>query len=94
LRKEYDYIIIDTPPINYVSDAISILKHSDLNLFVLKSEFSDEKYLVELDKILKKLKIKNSGIILNSVKSKYTIKKYFDERYIAHKTNSDMIRSL
>jgi capsular exopolysaccharide synthesis family protein len=94
LRKEYDYIIIDTPPINYVSDALSILKHSDLNLFVLKSEFSDEKYLIELDKILKKLNIKNSGIILNSVKSKYTIKKYFDERYIAHKTNSDMIRSL
>jgi len=92
LRKEYDYIIIDTPPINYVSDALSILKYSDLNLFVLKSEFSDEKYLIELDKILKKLNIKNSGIILNSVKSKYTIKKYFDERYIAHKTNSGVMR--
>jgi capsular exopolysaccharide synthesis family protein len=92
LRKEYDYIIIDTPPINYVSDALSTFKYSDLNLFVLKSEFSEEQYLVELDKILKKLKIKNCGIILNSVKSKYTIKKYFDERYIAHKTGSSMMR--
>ena len=91
LRAAYDYIIVDTPPINYVSDAISMLKHADLNLFVLKSEFSDAKYLVELDKILTKLDIKNSGIILNSVKSKYTIKKYFDERYIAHKTSSGQL---
>jgi capsular exopolysaccharide synthesis family protein len=85
LKKEYDYIIIDTPPINYVSDATSLFKYSDLNLFVLKSEFSDSRYLKELDSLLKKLNIKHNGIILNSVKSKYTVKKYFDERYVAHK---------
>lgn len=85
LKKEYDYIIIDTAPLNYVSDATSLFKYSDLNLFVFKSEFSDVRYLKELDSLLKKLNIKKNGIILNSVKSQYTIKKYFDERYVAHK---------
>ena len=85
LKKEYDYIIIDTAPLNYVSDATPLFRYSDLNLFVFKSEFSDITHIKELDRLLKKLNIKKNGIILNSVKSQYTVKKYFDERYVAHK---------
>ena len=32
LKKRYDYIIIDTPPIALVTDAILLMRHSDANL--------------------------------------------------------------
>ncbi len=82
LRKNYDYIIIDTPPVQYVSDAINLFKYSDINLFVVKSEFTEKRYVAELDKLVRKLKLKHSGIILNSVPEKYQDKKYFDKKYI------------
>jgi len=82
LRREYDYIIIDTPPINYISDAVTLFKHADINLFVVKSGFSEQEYVVKLEKLMKKLHIEHSGIILNSIKSKYETKAYFDQKYM------------
>jgi capsular exopolysaccharide synthesis family protein len=82
LKEAYDYIIIDTPPLNYVSDAISLFKYADINLFVVKSDFSEQKYLVELEKLMKKLNVQHSGIILNSIKNKHATKAYFDQKYI------------
>ncbi len=82
VRKKYDYIIIDTPPVHYVSDAINLFKYADINLFVLKSEFSRKEYLIKLDRLVKKLKLKHSGLILNSVRDKYLDKTYFDKKYI------------
>lgn len=36
LQKVYDYIIIDTPPINVVMDAANIIKHSDGTILLVK----------------------------------------------------------
>lgn len=36
LKKVYDYIIIDTPPITVVTDATSVIKHSDGVVLLLK----------------------------------------------------------
>jgi capsular exopolysaccharide synthesis family protein len=87
LRSMFDYIVIDTPPINYVSDAISLFKYADINLFVFRSEYSRESSVIELDRLTKRLEIENVGIILNGVKKRYTNKRYFDERYISKKVS-------
>jgi capsular exopolysaccharide synthesis family protein len=84
LRESYDYIILDTPPFEYVSDAVSLIKYADITLFVVKSEFSEERYIKEINKLVKNIGIDNAGIILNSVKSKYNVTKKFDYRYIYH----------
>jgi len=82
LKKEYDYIILDTPPINYVADAITLFKLADINLFVVKSDFTEEKHIHELNKMTKKLGLENVGIILNSVKKKYNKLEQFDYKYL------------
>ncbi len=87
LRKEYDYIVLDTPPFDYVPDALGLIKHADVSLFVVKSEFSEDKSVKEIDKLVKKLKIDNSGIILNSVKEKYYKSKKFDYKYLYHEVS-------
>ncbi len=82
LRKEYDYIIIDTPPVNYAADAMVLLKYVDITLFVVKSGFTEQRYLKELEEMVQKLKIEHCGIILNSVKNRYASRKNFDKKYI------------
>ncbi len=84
LRDEYDYIILDTPPFKYVNDSISLLKLCDIALFIVKSEFSEEKYVKDIDTLVRKMGVKNAGIILNSVKDKYKSDQKFDYRYIYH----------
>jgi len=84
LCKSYDYIVLDTPPFEYVSDALSLIKYSDVTLFVVKSEFSEEKYIKDIDKLIKRMGIKNAGIILNSVKAKHYAGRKFDYKYIYH----------
>ena len=82
LRKRYDYIILDTPPINYVADAMVLFKHADVNLFVVKSDFTEEKYVKELNKLINKFRLDNTGIILNSVKKKHNKLEQFDNKYL------------
>ena len=38
LRKRYDYIILDTPPVSLIADAQCLAKESDINLFIVRSE--------------------------------------------------------
>ena len=39
-QKKYDYVILDTPPVGLVSDALGIMKYSDLNIFVVRQNYS------------------------------------------------------
>jgi len=39
LKKEYDYIIIDTPPVALVTDALLLMKYADSKIFVARQEY-------------------------------------------------------
>ena len=39
-KKRFDYIIIDTPPIGLVADAMLLAKYADTNIFVLRQGYS------------------------------------------------------
>ncbi len=82
LKKEYDYIILDTPPVNYVADAVVLFKYADINLFVVKSDFTEIKHIQELNAMVEKFGLEHSGIILNSVKKKYNKLEQFDYKYL------------
>ncbi len=84
LRKTYDYIVIDTPPIDLVSDALLLMRYADITLFVCKSEFSDRRFVEKISALVEKYHIKNAGFILNAVKEKYREKMPYDERYLMY----------
>ncbi len=87
LRERYDYIVIDTPPLHLAGDATILMRYADITLFVLKSEFSQEQHLREIEALTKKLDLKNVGLILNSVKSRYNSSDMFDRRYIYYEAS-------
>ncbi len=80
LRKQYDYVIIDTPPLLVVSDAIAIATQVDGTVIVTRYEVS---YLNDIGKTLEKLqfaKAKVLGVVVND----YTVNEktsYSSDRY-------------
>ena len=69
-RENYDYVIIDTPPIGLITDALVLMKHSDVNLFVLNTKVTNKNAVKKLEDIVEKSQAKNVGLILNGVKRK------------------------
>lgn len=76
LKSQYDYIIIDSPPVLAASDAMVIAQHADQVLMVTRYDNSMERQLTYAVKQMYKSDIQVDGIILNDVKrgvmSKYS----------------------
>ncbi|MBK9318346.1 MAG: polysaccharide biosynthesis tyrosine autokinase [Bacteroidetes bacterium] len=70
LKNIYEYIIIDTPPVGLLSDALVFMKHADLNLYVLKAGYSKRDFVDIAHQITEKNDIKHISFILNNVNAK------------------------
>jgi len=68
LKDDYDYIIIDTPPVAQVSDAFAVIQHADLNLIVVRYNVTKKKLLRLVLSEIKNKNISNVYIILNDNK--------------------------
>ncbi|MCJ8349705.1 polysaccharide biosynthesis tyrosine autokinase [Moritella sp.] len=95
LKESYDYIIIDTPPINAVSDALIIAKQADSLMYVVKSDDTRTGVVRNGVGRLVDANIKIAGIVLNKVdirasaNSDYYYGYYSDKAYgSAVKTNT------
>jgi tyrosine-protein kinase Etk/Wzc len=66
-RKDFDYIIIDTPPVGIVTDALALKDHIDSFVFVIRHNYSD-KHVVELINDLQERKIfANICVVVNDI---------------------------
>lgn len=70
LKNIYEYIIIDTPPVGLLSDALVIMKYADLSMYVLKAGYSKKDFVDIAHQIVDKNEVKNLTFILNSVNNK------------------------
>jgi tyrosine-protein kinase Etk/Wzc len=70
LKEKYDYIILDTPPIGLVSDALELAPYSDVILYVIRQNFTKKDMITLLNTRYKRDEIGNVSIILNSFESK------------------------
>jgi capsular exopolysaccharide synthesis family protein len=66
LSRTYDYILIDTPPIGIVSDAMRIMHYADLVLFMVKAEYSKKEFIKTINRMNEHEEV-NLGIVLNGV---------------------------
>ena len=67
LKLNYDYLIVDSPPIQPVSDTLILVQASDYNFFVLRSEQSrNAAFLYSLKKI-QSVNSKINGTIINDL---------------------------
>lgn len=68
LKEKYEYIIIDTPPLAQVSDALALVGYANLNLLVTRYNVTKKKLLRLVLSELKNKNINNVYIILNDNK--------------------------
>lgn len=78
LRPNYDYIFLDCPPFNMVTDAMIIGKSCDMTLFIIRAELMDRRDLPDIEEIYKSNQFNKMCIILNGVEyqSAYGYHKY------------------
>ncbi|GHU62545.1 chromosome partitioning protein ParA [Bacteroidia bacterium] len=79
LRQQYDYILLDCPPVEIVADANIIETVSDLTVFVIRAGLMDRRVLPEVDKFYEEKTFKNMAVLLNGTTfktGKYGYHKY------------------
>ncbi len=54
VKKDYDYIIVDTSAIGLVTDTLVIGKYADLLIYVVRANYLDKRQLVLLKPLMKK----------------------------------------
>jgi capsular exopolysaccharide synthesis family protein len=65
LEKEYDYIIVDTPPVGVVADTILLNKFANMFIYVIRHNFLEKKFIKFISKIQKEEKLKNLYFVSN-----------------------------
>ncbi len=70
LESEFDYLILDAPPINPVADATILSPRCDVTLFIVRHEYTPKVLVENIEQ--KKIAgiIKNPAIVLNGIKIK------------------------
>ncbi|MCH8904434.1 MAG: polysaccharide biosynthesis tyrosine autokinase [Bacteroidetes bacterium] len=67
LKTKYDYIIIDSPPVGLVADAMYLLKKVDYPIYVLRADYSSRDFINNINWLMSENKISKLSIILNDV---------------------------
>ena len=67
LKQEYDYLIIDSPPVQPVSDTLILTQASDYNIFVIRSDSSKTLAFMSSIKKIQNVGAKIDGIVINDL---------------------------
>ncbi len=66
-KKRFDFIILDTPPVAIVTDALLLSLHADMMMFVVRQRYSSRNTLNLIEEIHHNKEISNVGIIVNDI---------------------------
>jgi len=67
LKKTYDYIVIDTPPVGLVTDGIMAMKRSDLSIYVFRANYSRRSFMDNLTRVITINKLTRVSTVLNAL---------------------------
>jgi tyrosine-protein kinase Etk/Wzc len=68
--KNFDFIIVDTPPIAVVTDALLLTSIADAYLYIVRQNYSSKNVIKLIEDAKKDNNLHNMGIILNEVEIK------------------------
>lgn len=72
LRKQYDYIIVDTAPVERVSDTFSLTRLADATLYVCRANYTQKSCVFNVDDFVAEGSLKNVILVLNDTEEKNT----------------------
>ena len=81
VREDYDYVIIDAPPLGVVIDAVIIGKYCDGAVLVIEQGVIKRKVVQDVIKQLKRGKVRILGAVLNKVDERIGAYGAYDYKY-------------
>lgn len=79
-RQHYDYVMVDTPPVGLITDALLMMRHVDATLFVINTRFANKDHIKNAVETAGANTSKNFGFILNGVRMKKS-RYYYNTNY-------------
>jgi capsular exopolysaccharide synthesis family protein len=74
LRKQYDYIILDTAPVGLVTDTFQIGHYADVTVYVCRADYTPKSSFGMINTLKKEEKLPNMCLVINGIdmsKKKY-----------------------
>ena len=68
LKKKYDIIILDTPPLGLVADSLTLMNYTDINLYMVRQGYTNKSLLTYSEDLYSKGRLGEIYIIFNDVK--------------------------
>lgn len=65
LKERYDYIILDSPPLGLVSDALELMKHVDAVFYLVRFNYTHRQMLNFVNEKYKTGEVKHISLVLN-----------------------------
>ena len=79
-RQHFDYVLVDTPPVGLITDALLMMKHVDATLFVINTRFANKDHIKSAMETAQASTSANFGFVLNGVRMKKS-KYYYNTNY-------------
>lgn len=70
LKKQFDYIIMDAPPIGIIADGQLLAKYADATLYLVRHRVTQKAQLNIAEDLYQSGKMKNLGIVMNDILAK------------------------
>jgi capsular exopolysaccharide synthesis family protein len=70
MKKEYDYVVIDSPPIGLVTDAEIMAPFANATLYLVRHQLTHRQQVRLIDKFFQKRSLPKLNIIVNDAKMK------------------------
>lgn len=71
LKSEFDYVIMDAPPVGIVTDAQLLANYADATLYLVRQKVTKKDQLRIPEDLHRTGKLKNMGIVVNDIVNKY-----------------------
>jgi len=70
VKQEYDVVLVDTAPVNLVTDTLLIGKYADMFMYVVRANYLDKRLLAVPQELYNEEKLPNMAIVLNDTDPK------------------------
>ncbi|MBW3466557.1 GumC family protein [Arthrospiribacter ruber] len=69
LENDFEVVLMDTPPIGLVSETMDLLRFSDVNLYIVRQDYTHKKYLLMVNDLYANDQIRDFYAVFNGLRS-------------------------
>ncbi|MDO7852504.1 polysaccharide biosynthesis tyrosine autokinase [Hymenobacter convexus] len=68
LRAEYDYVVLDTPPVGFVAEFFVLMQYLDATVYVVRHNYTDRDLVSRINELYQDEKIRQVYLLINDVR--------------------------